>query len=403
MKVYAHTYKKVSTIFSIIIFLACCSSLSYGEEVVLKKPEPVSIYPATQQYSFPVDKGMSARAGSDWTLSLIEFYRANENNIFHNKTTLDYLLKTGLRYFIAAESSIIQHEIFGHGSRGREFKEIKIEDYNVGLFHGSVSYRYKINTPIQKRIIFNLGGIEGTHVLAEKIKNRFFADGGVINPVYGISYFVSQMDQIEYSFSEFQGDGHDIKAYIDTANDTYGKDFLTEDKVRRAAALSMLDPFLFFSFYSFITNKDVSISMFDILGVRYLPALRAVFTPYGIETKLLNHFVKGNMYGQVNISYGDNNSQKSYSLETKLYNLWQIGKFTFNAEFSLWKQPELFTANPVNAKNKLGGSLNVISEYTISKNIKGFAALGYKTKGYQPGFPAEKTPLLQLGITVVSS
>ena len=358
------------------------------------------------QYTVLVDKWMTSRSGADLSLSLIELYRNVEDRVLNdNRTGLlspmaVNILKFPLRFIAISEIVIIQHEIFGHGSRAREL-DIDVGNYKIGFLYGSTSYKHDATLPLQKHISLYLGGISGTHVLGERIKQSFFEADGVINPVRGIGYALSQGDQIQYSFSDYGGSGHDIKKYMDDMNKIYGKNFLTEGEIKRAALISAVDPFLFLSLYSFITDQNIVIPMFKIGELKYLPALRSIFTPYGIETKLLNHFIKGDMYGQINLSYGNNKSSKSYSVEANIYNLWMINKLTFNVELALWRQPELFLDRPLKASNKLGGSFNLISEYPFTNKVKVFASLGYKTKGYKSELPPMETPLAQIGIEML--
>ena len=290
-----------------------------------------TLAPMPYQYTLAADKWMTSRAGADLSLSLIELYRNIENSIFKVKDTnaLMYILKIPLRYIAAAEVVLIQHEVFGHGSRARELG-VEVTDYEIGFLQGATFLKYDPTLSLQKHIVIDLGGISGTHVLGERIKQSFFAEDGVINPVRGIGYILSQTDQIAYSFSEYKGSGHDIKNYMDKMNKIYGANFLTKEKIKTAALISAIDPFLFFSLYSFIVDQDVAIPMFKIGEFNYLPALRSIFTPYGIETKLLNNFTKNNIYGQVNLSYGNNKTSNSYSIETNVYNLWWVNNL------SLW-------------------------------------------------------------------
>lgn len=354
------------------------------------------------EYSISADKWMTARAGADLSYSLLGLYNSVENILLRPRDTnlLVYLLKIPLRYIAATEIMIIQHEVFGHGSRARELG-IGVKKYEIGFLQGATQYDFAsfVDLPLQKRAILSLGGISSTHVLAERIKRSFFAEGDVINPMKGIGYIVNQVDQITYSFSNYnEGSGHDIKHYMDNMNAIYGNDFLTKDKLKSAAIISAIDPFLLFSLYSFVVDQDVNIPMFTIEEVRYLPALRSVYTPYGIETQLLNHFTAGDLYGQVNLSYGKNKTGNSYSLETNLYNFWVVNGLVFSIELAIWNQPELFLANPLQVSNKLGGAFNLISEYHFTEMIAGMVALGYKTQGYKPGLPPMQTPLIRVGL-----
>ncbi|WP_341787679.1 hypothetical protein [Rickettsia endosymbiont of Cantharis rufa] len=47
-------------------------------------------------------------------------------------------------------------------------------------------------------------------------------------------------------------------------------------------------------------NQDLNnIPMFDLGGVKYLPATRAILDPYGLKRGLVNHFVIDDKYIQL--------------------------------------------------------------------------------------------------------
>lgn len=97
--------------------------------------------------------------------------------------------------------------------------------------------------------------------------------------------------------------------------------------MRSYAYLDLIDPFLFYSAYSFVMNTNLdNIPMINLGRVKYLPATRAILAPYGLERGLVNHFVIDDKYIQLNINYGKNQKFKSYGVGIKANNL---AKFDF--------------------------------------------------------------------------
>lgn len=356
--------------------------------------------PKSYHYELSVDKNMSAYSGADISMSMIEAYRQIEDKLVPSRN-ISLWGNIGLfvsRYLITNTITTYQHEVFGHGARLREFGWPIIQ-YQVDLGGGgSTSYFKPRYAHPQKNIVVDLGGIQATEVLSNTIKSRMI-ESSTINPVYGAAYLSSRLDQPLYILhTKYTGNGHDISNYIKGMNQIYGPGFLTKSKVKSRAILDLFDPFLYYGAYSMLTNTDLQYPMIQFGDIGYLPATRAILTPYGLESKLINYIRFGDISTQLNFSHGKNKSHTSSSAEVIVDKIAVSEKVFVGAGFMMWSQPKLFDDNPRTAPNKIGGSFVFNTSLLFHDTIGAIVEGGYKTAGFQLGRPIEATPLIRFGM-----
>lgn len=357
-------------------------------------------------YTATFDKNMSSTSSADLAMSGIEAYRQFDDYYFEDagiyKCALSYLT----RLIFTNHIMIANHEIGGHGSRGREFG--LNTKYHLSFFKGSTnlsgnSYQFS-NFPIHKSIAFDTAGIQASHLLAENIKVRYFESNN-INPIYGIGYLASQGDQPLYIlFSKNGKKEDDIADYIQNINKLYNTNYLTKSKLKCYALFDFLDPFIWYSGYSYIMNRDISIPMFKLnQNIEYLPAARSVLATYGLERKLVNHFrFNETRYTQLSMSYGKNKNIKSYSIGINAYDIVNVRNVSLGAELIFWSQPQILIVNPAQAKIKLGGLVAVNSNFdlykTAKESIRAVVSAGFKSKGFVEGRPLQASLLFRAGL-----
>ncbi|HJD56278.1 MAG TPA: hypothetical protein LFW21_06675 [Rickettsia endosymbiont of Pyrocoelia pectoralis] len=355
-------------------------------------------------YVLTYDKDMSSIASSDAAMSLIEGYRQLDDALFADSDNIAMNILSYITRFTATSWIMVgNHKIGGHGARAREF-DLKVTKYEVNPFDGFTQYKAKDFNSLQihKQIAINTGGMQASYVLSENIKDRYMANNQ-INPTYGISYIWTRLDQAEYIFStKFDGkdkDGNDINSYVKNINSIYGKNFITKNKIRSYAYLDLIDPFLYYSGYSFIMNTNLNdIPMINIGGVKYLPATRAILAPYGLERGLVNHFVVDDKYIQVNVNYGKNQKFKSYGVGAKANNLVNFDPISLGLELAYWKQPKMLTATPLKESCKQGGLGAVNFELSLNETFKIVGSGGYKTAGFMEGMPLKASAIVRAGL-----
>ena len=359
-------------------------------------------------YKFDISIGKTLMSNiANLNYSLIESYRylndSTDDLLFgKSKSTISNTLKTtkkALSIVPIAWTSVLQHEL-GHASRVREFGG-DVREIVVTPFSGYVSYYGLFHS--QETAAIAIAGMESTHVLAQKIQKKSIIEGRM-SAIHGLSYIVNQTDQMNYIAitKENSEDSNDVNAYINNMNDVYGSNFLNLRTLKNNRITDWFDPFLYISAYAALASQDsIEIPMIKLgdTGVKYLPALKLVLTPYGLERRLSNHFVKDDRYYRLNLSHGDNAGHTSYAIDMNVNNIKISDKHTLNIESSIWRQPELFTSNPITAKDKFGALINLQLVSQLSKSFDGFIEAGYKTSGFKQGLPFKNSLLFGLGIT----
>ena len=355
--------------------------------------------PKNYTYNLSVDKDMSAFSGADISMSLIEGYRVIENKLDpQNFGPIGKFAAFLLRNITLSTVTTFQHEVFGHGARLREFGW-RITNYTVDFGGGgSTSYIPPKQRHTQKDIVVGLGGMQADEVLSNTIKSRMISNGEV-NPTYGAAYFHSAFDQPHYVLlTKYRGRGHDVKDYINRMNTVYGAHFLTRSKVRSKAYLDLVDPFMYFGLYSNVTGQTFEYPTFNIGGIGYLPAMRGVLTPYGLESKLINYIKYDDVNMQINFTYGKNAMRKSYATQLVIDKIYSTDNVSVGIDTTVWKQPRLFYSNPQNAPTRIGGSAILNSTVSLNDTFGITLEGGYKTAGYQIGRPVASTALARVGI-----
>lgn len=356
-------------------------------------------------FDFAIDRNQqTAFTGADLSLSMIETYRLIDDKIAPEEQNLfSSILMFIPRFMITNYISIFQHEVFGHGARVREIGQgWKVKSYQFNLnMSAATKFYYNKNSAPQYMIAVDIAGMQATEVLAGKIKSRILHND-TINPVYGAAYFNSAMDQILYVYAtdyKKESQGNDVQDYIKNMNAIYGKNYLSSSKLKTRTLLSLLDPFLYYSAYALATGEDFAYPMIEIGDVGYLPAFRGVFTPYGLETKWLNHFRTSYTPFQVNFLQGKHKTGTSLGAEVIIDKISEQGHIDIGLNAAIWKQPKLFYDNPIKAPNKTGYSLEINFKLNLDENKAIYSALGYKTAGFRLGYPLKSTPLIRVGLS----
>lgn len=396
------------------VAVAFCSFISFAEGSSKADTNPKPKY----KYNLTIDKDMSALSSTDIAMSAIEAYRYGDDYAFRKDDGI--LMKTLAyvsRFLIANYVMVGNHEISGHGGRAREFgwdvtgyevnpfsgvTNIKVPLTSMFYQNGSLNFRLE---EAQKNIAVDLGGMQASYLLSEKIQDRSFENNS-INPTYGISYVVTRLDQLGYILNHREmkdkvndQSGDDVTSYIGGINYLYGSNYITLRKLRYATRIDWLDPFLFYSLYSYGKNGDMEIPMIRVGEVGYLPAAKLVLTPYGLEKRLVNHIVVGDKYFRTNLSYGKNR-QKSYSISLKTNQIMNFDIFSLGTELAFWSQPKMLTKDPLHAAVKKGGLASLQAEIPIVNSIKGLVSVGYKTDGFMEGMPLKASTMIRAGMQI---
>jgi hypothetical protein len=368
---------------------------------------------------------------------------------FLGKTPVCYSKQATSRFWRATElymgwlpanylATVVQHEIFGHGYRIRDIgrSRAKVEGYSFnapppyGGGGAATSYDVGPDLTTTEETSIAMAGVESTAILALLTKFKWL-EAHRIDPRQTVLYLLCQHDLNLYIGSldilePEDEEGHDIKMYIRSLNATYTSNFISSGRLRSLSWINLADPFTFYAIYAWLhyvdSGKETRIPMIPIYGYGYLPNLRLGLTPFGPELFIENYLLKGNSPIYFYIKGGSHSQNRYGGLGFYVPRMWNIKRWLIGCRFDLWRQPMLllepaaipfaeinFSQNP-NKSNPLysyseqhnmtlgwGGSL--LFGY---QGRNGFEAeLGFKSRGFLPGYALRSSPTARLYYTLV--
>ena len=406
-----------------------------------KEKKCVPMTPSLSKISWDID--MSPYAGGEDLLFLhrgiekIDIYFLHKNPMPYSKTAsarfwrLTELISVWLplNYF----AMLVQHEVFGHGYRIRDFQNhhlARVDSYSFdapppyGTGGGSTSFSISSHFTTTGTSAISSAGIEANSILALLTKLKWL-ESKRIDPRQAVLYLLSEQDITLYISSlKEKGvrgmDGHDITDYIRALNYTYPDHLLSKGRLRSLSWISLADPFTFYAVYSWFRylscGKETKIPMIASL---YLPGLRLGLTPFGPQVFFDNFFLRGGTPLYAYLSGGNHADNTYVSMGVYAPKLWSVWKWFFGFRFDLWRQPKLLlqpgrvsiedidfhvkpsTSSPLYSYSerhtmRLGGAGSLIAEYRGSKVWGYEVELGYKSQGFLPGYSLYAFPTARL-------
>ena len=222
-------------------------------------------------------------------------------------------------------SIVFAHEFFGHGSRYREFNINNIH-YSFDLpppygnGGGEASSYGALPVSYQELLSIWSGGVEIQSGINRDLSLRWVSKNEM-NYREASQYFWSFQILISYiqDTNEDLFDGisdNDIRAYtrIINAQAVYTEPVnikMSVKDLKTKMMINVVNPFLIYSLYSIIKtylwdgNQSNAVPMLKFGNVKYLPGLRAGFTPFGIEYHLDNYLRFKDMTSLIDLRYGD--------------------------------------------------------------------------------------------------
>jgi len=408
---------------TLLLGLGFFASLSLSPMTIASEDFPLELVnTATQtETSVPrtlgltLDRYYSPAVGSELVLSLLHGVQTLEDRWLspkQNDTSLQPVLSRIGQFAIEGllwnTATTAQHEIFGHGFRAREFHMPAHYRVNIG---GGGRIRFPVANYNQlsyhERAAFNAGGMEANSRLAKDLRDQWLSHSHMDMREAHV-YLNASLDQTLYMRDTFKKDknamasGHDVASYIAEVNSWHGASVLTNDKLKHRALLDLLDPYLFYSLYSvghYLHDGTQSFEypMISLGDYQYLPALRMIPAPYGIEYQWMN-FVKGPDYDiQAGLRAGKTGNLGSHTLDLELNRIFSSDILFLDLKSSLWRQPKLFTASAATTKAHMGAALSMVARYRMTQSVEFSGQAGYKTTGYMPGEILKHTPILRVG------
>ena len=196
-------------------------------------------------------------------------------------------------------TSVVQHEIFGHGYRLRDLG-VTPKKYTVTPWGGATYFNVKRSFKVGDMLAVVVAGLEAEAILARDLKMEWMRRGEIDGRL-AITYTQAEQSLFWYTLITQLGrlnndeisEGNDIDGYLELQNASYINDNLTMGQLTRWSVFNWLDPMTFYSYYAFFyyiaEGKSWNFPMIRLReNIRYLPNVKIAYAPYAPEAYLEN-------------------------------------------------------------------------------------------------------------------
>lgn len=363
---------------------------------------PIKLAHAVSEFTLSVDKYYSPYMGSDWINAGWRGYQAIDDIVasgsVDNTSRCMTLVRTGkwlFEFSLASFAGVLQHELFGHGARAREFGIPDI-GYHINIFSGATTYPLQAYNALNtsQRAALSTGGVEATSILAQQVEVDWVRAGSIDSRAATL-YLINSLDTSVYAFgidgNAFHPD-NDAQAYMNTINAWFGSTVLDDNKLQTAAAWNWLNPMMYLSAWSVFKyvmegHIDYDFATLHIGDARFMPTTRTYFAPYGPEYNLLlNLYTPQEKYLGINLRYANTHGKRAYGADLTVIPMITNECFHLVNRLSAWRQPHLLK-NDTAATNtpKYGFGEFLAIYYRLAQGIFIKGELGYKVSGFIPG------------------
>jgi hypothetical protein len=327
-------------------------------------------------------------------------------------------------------ASVIQHEYFGHGYRGREFGYPRIR-YEIGapppLGGGGGkaywTYPYKQGFSLDQFTTVAMAGVEAEEVEADRLRLAWMRSGSLdahgARLYFGLRSslrrYLDQTDESVLRDSVTVRTTNDMLNYIRRVN--YRKaGFSFEDwplhlkRIEAQDNWALIDPFLWYSVWgAWVEHLWKAKAFFRYpaipLGpVRFLPAIGYGLGPWGPEYRWEGLFGWETRALILGYRVGDDTFRRSYGFDAVSSGLMRAGGCVFDLDAHLWEQPRLGlawadTLPPAPRRAGWSAALNGMSPILpIGWPLRVAAGAGWKTSGYVRGKDLGKGAYWRFGL-----
>jgi len=323
---------------------------------------------------------------------------------------------------------LVQHEVFGHGARYREFGysgntyELNlVPPYGDGRGR-TIPGRSSANriVPADEQIAMTIGGCEANTLLSNSVRDKWLHRGSM-NYRETVVYLFACNDLSAYILrtryeAETSGE-NDILNYLRLINRRHGypgtDDYLlTLDGLRKQVLVNTLNPFQYFSLYTYFATylwageESYEFPMLSLWNMKYLPSCRLGLTPFGSEFRFENLIVSSEKTINFAFRYGVPTFHDFWGLSLKADNLIHNRNLSVNVSLNIWHQPSLLLGGSTVTWGKagLGGALSgTIFWNMLEKDsfVNLAAQIGHKTTGFVEGEKLDKGFFGRIGISFV--
>lgn len=332
-------------------------------------------------------------------------------------------------------TSVVQHEVFGHGYRIRDINHDLVSvlgyhfswppPYGNGSASTSFSFKPREITTTQLSCIA-MAGFEAQSILAMQTRWKWM-ESAKVDPKQAALYLVSL-----YAVSLYQKvdalhadsiSGHDLVEYTTFLNHTYTEGFLSVGAIQSLSWINLIDPFTYYAVFAWgrylFWGKETPLPMIPIGNYGYLFNIQMGLSPFGVEYFSYHYLVKKERPYSFYLKGGVHAQNTYFGLGCFAPSLWKWNHFSLGFRFDAWRQPELllfkgevpliyvdFRAppeeiEPIYSEEKqhsqqYGVAASAIASYKVSSFFGLQGELGYKTSGFLPGYSLYASPVVRV-------
>jgi len=317
--------------------------------------------------------------------------------------------------------ALTQHEVYGHGSRMREFKFRNIS-YQLNLFppygRGGGLARGTPSFYLSKSqsLAIDFSGNEGNLILSNNYEDRMVLSGD-IHYRQALQFLISRNTPLLYSsVTHLFGVDGDIHDYVNGINS--GTNKYSEKKLFLQNLVVLLNPMQYYSAWaigkSYLLDGKSKLSRIPMINfgnknsgsIKSLPSLNFNLTPFGSEFILNNYLKKKNRLLKMQFRLGDPTFHNFYGGSLKLYNLIDNSRIQVHVRADSWFQPE-FELGGESAQLEevsegigfLGDVSFTVTPFKNTKNLGFYGSIGYKTNGYVMGEQLKDGAIIRFGLS----
>jgi len=315
---------------------------------------------------------------------------------------------------------VVQHEVFGHGARAREFDwpaSYSLElPPPLGGGGGSTTARFPDGFTVTsvEAMAFTAGGVEAEGVARQAIARRWTARGSLTYHE-ALRYLWAWYDQTHYIYGNVAGPGDDVANYLRIYRDAYGAtgtNWFGRGDLQKEAAVDFFDPMVWYSLYAVFgahvvgARDSLSLPMLHLGGLRYLPYFRLGLSPFGPEYHSMHLFRAGGRGLALDLRLGDGRFDRTWGVAARTEDAWRRGALGLDLRAAVWHQPAFALGGT--SERAVGGGLGGLlaatgrwrfgNETAALRPSSVVVEVGYKTAGFLEGERLDRGLVLRAGL-----
>jgi hypothetical protein len=312
---------------------------------------------------------------------------------------------------------IFQHEVFGHGARGREFgKELSYQFSSIPPFGrggATTSWQGSPVLTLDEDAAMRIGGMEAEEIIAAEIRNRVL-ERRQLNYREANLYFTERLANTLYALrtdpSDIAGyNPNDIANYIRVVSRRNSN--VTLPRIQSLSFLNFADPLTLEWFYSYFYQyiiKGETESGLPTLRLGKNDALLSFhfsLSPFGYDYTLESSLLDSSRIVFIAASIGSADSGQSYGLQLKADPVWSNSTVKLGGRAAGWMQPQLILISDdprvTGPSLSLGGLASLNISYRFAEHAGLLLETGYKSRGFVAGEMLDSGPIIRGGISLI--